>query len=217
MTGPVTGWNRSLPVSALAGSASGDRRARRLPRVGKWPAAVPGAAVVTVVTVITVMLCASLVACSGSRSEAGSSSATGSATTLPDAMVVPLDGGTPVPLRAQINRPTFVNLWASYCTPCLTEMPMLQEFAEQQRDRVGVIGVTDDPLLDKARELAAKTGVTFPLFQDDAGTLLRSLRVSSLPATVLVDAQGVVRWSHIGVVNNEMLQKALDDVRAESS
>lgn len=214
MTGPVTGWNRSLPVSASAGPTSSDRRARRVSRSGKRLAAVPA---VAVAAAITVVLCASLVACSGSRPEAGSSPATGSATTLPDVMVVPLDGGTPVSLRAQINRPTFVNLWASYCTPCLTEMPMLQEFAEQQRDDVGVIGVTDDPLLDKARELAAKTGVTFPLFQDDAGTLLRSLRVSSLPATVLVDAQGVVRWSRIGVVSNEMLQRALDDVRVGSS
>lgn len=130
--------------------------------------------------------------------------------TLPDATVVPLDGGAPASLKGLIRRPTFVNLWASYCAPCLTEMPLLQAFADSNPE-IDVIGVTDDPSLEKAKEVAMKTGVSYRLYQDENGELLRGLAISNLPATVLVDERGTLVWSHTGIVDHEMLQRAVED------
>ncbi|MCX7619286.1 MAG: TlpA family protein disulfide reductase [Acidimicrobiales bacterium] len=139
-------------------------------------------------------------------------SASNNGLVLPDVDVVVLDTGATVQLRDLVRKPTLLNLWASYCTPCRTEMPMLEAFSQQHLGEIAVIGVTDDPVLDKAREIASETGVTYPLFQDEAGVLLRELRVSSLPATYLLSATGRVVWSKVGVLSDADLESVVKTI-----
>jgi len=111
--------------------------------------------------------------------------------------------GTAVQLPdAWAGRPTLVNLWATWCAPCLKEMPDLQAFSAQQGAAgVRVVGIAlDDP--DAVRNFLAAHGITYPILTDapgpaDAGVRLGN-RAGVLPYSVLIDANGRLLKTRIG-------------------
>jgi thiol-disulfide isomerase/thioredoxin len=85
-----------------------------------------------------------------------------------------------------------VNIWATWCRPCVEEVPLLLRFREQAGDRVGVVGVLHEDEQDQALEFARQYGMHYPSVVDDEGTVLRAFG-SGPPITLLIDAQGKVR------------------------
>ena len=113
-----------------------------------------------------------------------------------------LDGAmTDVPAR-WAGRPLLINVWASWCGPCLKEMPELQRFSAAQRtDGVQVVGIAlDDP--QAVRAFLQRVPVRYPQLIDapgaaDAGVRLGNLR-GVLPYSVLIDAHGTLRARRVG-------------------
>jgi cytochrome c biogenesis protein CcmG, thiol:disulfide interchange protein DsbE len=136
---------------------------------------------------------------------AGCASSSSGARDLPATELVTLDGATPISFDAYRGKPLVVNLWASWCTPCRTEMPNFERVNQQVSDRVTIVGLTDDPDLDEARTAAAATGVTYPLLVDTRGRFQSDLGITGLPATVFVDADGKVLSTHSGVLDEDAL------------
>jgi thiol-disulfide isomerase/thioredoxin len=121
---------------------------------------------------------------------------------VPPLAVAALDGGT---LRVPgdfAGRPLLVNLWASWCGPCIAEMPELDRFARGQGDAgVQVLGIALD---DEAavRDFLGRIPVSYPIALDapgpaDAGVRLGNVR-GVLPYTVLVSADGRLLKQKIG-------------------
>ena len=117
--------------------------------------------------------------------------------TLPDL------SGTPRTLPADFSgRPLLVNLWASWCGPCIEEMPELDRFAAKQGDNgIQVIGIALD---DQAavEDFLQRIPVRYPILIDaagprDAGVQLGNLR-GVLPYTVLLSADGRLLKQRIG-------------------
>lgn len=105
-------------------------------------------------------------------------------------------GGEPVALGA-LGKPALLNLWASYCGPCRTELPEFQRFAAQAGDQVAVIGVVTNDTRTAAASLATDLGITFPAVYDRGATLQKATTPSVLPVTLFVDAAGVVRHTDL--------------------
>ena len=96
---------------------------------------------------------------------------------------------------------TMVNVWATYCKPCLSEMPDLGELADEYRDEgVQIVGLVSDVLnsdgsfsqeqLDTARDIVAETGADYPHLlpsQDLYGLLSQ---IYAVPTTFFVDSEG---------------------------
>lgn len=90
---------------------------------------------------------------------------------LPDVTLPCLGGGEDVDL-ASLRGPLVVNLWASWCPPCVEEMPAIADFYEMYGDRVPVVGIDyQDPQTGPALDLAKRSGVTYPLLADPQGDL----------------------------------------------
>ncbi len=111
---------------------------------------------------------------------------------LPDLVLPCLDGGPDVDLRATApGRPTLVNVWATWCPPCVEEVPDLVAFAERAGDRVGIVGVlTQDPA-SNGLEFARQFSMTWPSVVDDRGEVFRAFRPGP-PVTLFLDADGRV-------------------------
>jgi thiol-disulfide isomerase/thioredoxin len=123
-----------------------------------------------------------------SGSVTGTSAAPAPAAELPDLTLACAGGGAPVSLRG-LRGPLVINLWASWCTPCVTELPALQRLAAT--GSVPVLGVvTADPEPDRSAWLAHDLGLTFPSLRDDDRELQRALGETGLPLTVIVRADG---------------------------
>jgi thiol-disulfide isomerase/thioredoxin len=121
---------------------------------------------------------------------------------IPDLTLDCFEGGGKVRLAA-LHRPAIVNLWASWCGPCRTELPAFQSYASQAGDRVLVLGVDTGDTRDAGSGLLQDTRVGFPTLFDAKSLLLSGVGRSALPVTLFVDADGGLRY-----VYND---KALDE------
>jgi cytochrome c biogenesis protein CcmG/thiol:disulfide interchange protein DsbE len=117
---------------------------------------------------------------------------------VPDVVLPCLGGGAPVDLRAAPpGRPTLVNVWASWCAPCVEEVPDLAAFREKAGDRVGLVGVLTTDTQRSALTFAAELGMRWPSLVDDDGLVLRAF-LPGPPVTLFVDAEGDVVHTRSG-------------------
>jgi len=94
-----------------------------------------------------------------------------------------------------------VNIWATWCSPCVREVPNLVGFASKAGGRVGVLGVDTEDESDKALTFASQYAMHYPSLVDEDGKVLRAYG-SGPPITLLVDAGGQVVFTHRGELHS---------------
>ena len=111
---------------------------------------------------------------------------------LPDLELACLGGGADVDLRsAAPGRPTVVNLWATWCAPCVEEVPLFVRLADRAGDRLGLVGVLTQDSQANGLEFSRQFGIRYPSLVDPEGTVFRAFR-PGLPITLFLDADGRV-------------------------
>ncbi|WP_165043006.1 MULTISPECIES: TlpA family protein disulfide reductase [unclassified Adlercreutzia] len=124
--------------------------------------------------------------------------------------------GQQVSLSSFEGKPVVINFWTSWCTYCKEEMPMMQSMWETYGDRVQfmMINATDESR--ETREAAdayiADGGFTMPFYFDTDGQALSAYAVRGFPTTVVVSPEGNVIGYVSGVVEEEALATALDNL-----
>jgi peroxiredoxin len=107
-----------------------------------------------------------------------------------------------------------LNFWATWCEPCRAEMPMLSEVYEAHAQRgFTVVGIALDDVA-QAREFVAELGVAYPILVGGADVMAVGAaygnRAGLLPYSVLVDRDGIIRWTHLGEVRRADLLALLE-------
>lgn len=129
----------------------------------------------------------------------------------PAAVLRTLDGGT-IDLATRYGRkPVYLKFWATWCAPCLQQMPGFERIHRQYGKRIDVIAVNagfSDTEAD-VRAYRARNGLTMPIALDD-GTLGRRLNLRVTPQHVLIGADG--RIAYVGHLDDAALHAALDRV-----
>jgi peroxiredoxin len=121
----------------------------------------------------------------------------------PEYAAVSLDGDT-LSLEDLRGRVVLLNVWATWCTPCVREMPALERLHEQHdAEGLSVVAVSVDastPGLGAAdvRRFVDDLGVTFTILLDPGGEIENRFRVSGLPMTFLIDREGRIRQRIVG-------------------
>lgn len=99
--------------------------------------------------------------------------------------------GHPIQLSSYQGKWVFINYWATWCQPCLKELPELNAFYQSQSNKVVVIGVSFDGLPNaEILKLAQKLNLTFPLLSSFPSEKYGIPQISTLPATVVISPQG---------------------------
>lgn len=92
-----------------------------------------------------------------------------------------------------------VNFWATWCGPCRQEMPLLDQlYARYERVGFTLLGVNIDDNSSKAMNMVQELGVSFPVLFDSRKEVSKLYQVDTMPATVLIDREGTVRYIHHG-------------------
>ncbi len=123
--------------------------------------------------------------------------------------------GDRISLTAYRGKVVLVNFWGTWCEPCKRELPALQAANERLGAKgLAIIGVnlTDDEKLqgvseDGIRRFVAQYNLTYPIALDREGSVTNAFRVFPLPTSFFIDAQGQIRYVHVG-------ELTLDDVTA---
>lgn len=99
------------------------------------------------------------------------------------------------------DKVVFVNLWASWCPPCIAEMPSIQSLYDKvdQNDVVFVmISLDKDP--ERAKKFIEKRDFSFPVYTT-MGTLPRAFRPGSIPTTLVLSKEGKIVSKKVGMAN----------------
>ncbi len=151
---------------------------------------------------------------------------TGDPSRLPSAMIgkpvpqftlPPLDGlkgedGAPVPSFSSADlatgKPTIVNVFASWCVPCLEEHPMLLALAKEPGIRIYAINYKDDP--DSARRFLGRYGDPFArVGADRTGRTAINFGVYGVPETYVITADGKIAYRHVGPLTEQAIKEKI--------
>jgi cytochrome c biogenesis protein CcmG, thiol:disulfide interchange protein DsbE len=102
-----------------------------------------------------------------------------------------------------------INLWATWCIPCREEMPALQSFYDENRDKgFTVIAINDgDPLADVAK-FAEDYDLNFPIWLDPTYIATeQAFKTMNLPSSFVIDRDGTVQLLWVGGISRAMLEK----------
>jgi peroxiredoxin len=116
-----------------------------------------------------------------------------------------------VDTKALVGRVVVLELFAEHCIPCATSLPAALE-AQRARPEAAFIGLSEDDDASGAARMAARHTVTFPVVHDSGRVLAGRLRLTELPATVVVDARGTVRWVGTRGLGADELTRVIDHV-----
>lgn len=125
--------------------------------------------------------------------------------TAPDYSAVSLTGDS-VSLAQLRGRVVLLNVWATWCHPCREEIPVLQALHARYASRgLELVGVSVDARGEEAtiREFATDFRMTYPLWLDPDERVQSTFLAIGVPATFLIDRDGVLRWRHVGPVRAE--------------
>lgn len=147
----------------------------------------------------------------------------------PDAGIVfearDIEGNTVTSSIFSGSKLTMVNIWATYCNPCLMEMPELGELAgEYDDDTFQLIGVISDVLegadqrtTRQAEELISQTGAAYPhLLLNESLYLAFLQNVTAVPTTFFIDENGAVLDIVVGAMEKEAWEKKIDELLGEN-
>lgn len=128
------------------------------------------------------------------------------------AITVPaLFGGGTQTLSERRGRPVLVNFWASWCEPCIREMPHLVEFSRAHPE-IDVLGIAVNDKPAESRRFAERIGVPFDLGVDRDGEVASDYDVPGLPITVVVDPEGRIASNFVGEISARQLESYADQL-----
>lgn len=120
---------------------------------------------------------------------------------LPDEELAAFGEGPPRATSDYRGRPLIVNFWASWCAPCVEEMPDLDGIARQAGERLQVLGVNRDDDAEQAQALAERLGVSYDLALDEDDSLFPAVGGFGMPTTLFVDSSGMVVHRRTGALS----------------
>jgi cytochrome c biogenesis protein CcmG/thiol:disulfide interchange protein DsbE len=119
-------------------------------------------------------------------------------------------GRPPVSLEALRGKPVVLNFFASWCGPCIREMPALQAMSERYKGRVHFVGITFNDRRDAARGVLERTGVGYAAAFDPSSDLAVDYAVRVMPTTFFIGPDGNLIERRDGEISEFQLRKILD-------
>lgn len=101
--------------------------------------------------------------------------------------------------------------WASWCPPCQTTMPILEELHNEYRDQgLVVLGVNQRETASRAQAYAEEVGATYPIVLDHDAEIANYFRLMGPPVTILLDRDGEIVKQFVGMVSHDQLDEILN-------
>lgn len=113
--------------------------------------------------------------------------------------------GTSITLSELQGKPVIINFWATWCGPCVKEMPAFERLKDDFGDKIGIIAVNCGDDAGTVKDFMEENGYTFPVVLDEEYSISMLYPTNSIPYTVVVDAEGRVTHISTGALDADTM------------
>ena len=150
---------------------------------------------------ISLLLLALLLCCSIVQAKSLSSA--------PDENLVGLNAADTSIAALHDGKPLYLNFWASWCPPCVSEMPHIDALYQKYGDQINFAAVTIDENTGDAQAYLAKSGVSVPVYTGNINGIAADYGLEAIPVSVLIAADGTVLAQTVGGMDASALEAFL--------
>jgi thiol-disulfide isomerase/thioredoxin len=129
----------------------------------------------------------------------------------PDFELSALDGGVHK-LSDHLGKPVFINFWATWCKPCILEMPNLQKYYEQYGDQFEILAINAGESEWDVSQFVKDMGLSFPVILDQQSKIAVLYKVQGFPTTYIISSDGIIQGVHIGMLSEKKIGEYLESV-----
>ena len=115
--------------------------------------------------------------------------------------------GTSITLSELQGKPVIINFWATWCGPCVKEMPAFERLKDDFGDKIGIIAVNCGDDAGTVKDFVEENGYTFPVVLDEEYSISMLYPTNSIPYTVVVDAEGKVTHISTGALDADPMSE----------
>ncbi len=138
----------------------------------------------------------------------GISKSTNIGNQAPDFQLKDLNGQT-ISLSDSLGRPVILNFWATWCGPCRTEMPYLQQVYDQWHEKgLVLLAVNLRENSPQVNQFMQSNGYSFSILFDSGGSVGNQYDIQAIPTTFFIDTNGIIQDWKIGSFPNKAALEA---------
>jgi thiol-disulfide isomerase/thioredoxin len=120
--------------------------------------------------------------------------------------------GDKVQLRDLRGKTVMVNFWATWCIPCRMEMPLIEEYYQRYSPDLVVLAVNADEPPEDVKPFVDDLQLSFEILLDPGSRIDHLYQVRAFPTTFFVDKDGMIRFQHIGLLQENQLAAYLEEI-----
>lgn len=113
-----------------------------------------------------------------------------------------------------LDKPVFINFWATWCAPCVLEMPNLQKYYEKYGDEFEILAINAGESERDVGQFVDDIGITFPVLFDPQSKITLEYKVQGYPTTFILRSDGIIQAVHIGMLSEKKIEEYLESVGA---
>ena len=131
----------------------------------------------------------------------------------PDFTFTDLVTGKTTKLSDLRDKPVYLNFWATWCPPCVKELPHIQAKYEQYKDRIHFLAISVDSEQEAPAQFISSKGYTFTVGYGNEREISRAYNIEAIPASYIIGTDGTIKAQIVGSMDEadleSFLQKAL--------
>lgn len=102
-----------------------------------------------------------------------------------------------------------INFWATWCDPCLEELPVLDETYRAHPGEIIVLGIAVGENADEVKQFLSDKHITYPILLDEDRRVSVAFQIFGFPTTYFIDQGGIIRAKHVGVLSPRLMEQYL--------
>ena len=125
---------------------------------------------------------------------------------------IPVITGGNVQIKDYIGKPLVLNFWATWCGPCIIEMPLLEQRYNDFSPELIILAINIGEPIQTVRKFVNEKKYTFLVLWDNKNKAQDLYLIDAYPTSFFIDKEGIIRAVHVGLMSEEQLDKNLQSI-----